>query len=96
MAHPGRGYVGTGVDPQIPIWMLAWWPHAILHGQNPIVTHAIWAPDGVDLAWVTSIPAVALAFAPLTLAAGPVASFNVAALRCRRSRRGARSSSAGI
>ena len=45
----GHHYVGYTYDPQIFIWALAWWPHAILHGQNPFVTHAIWAPDGVNL-----------------------------------------------
>ena len=46
-------YVGTGVDPQIFIWSFAWWPHALLHGENPFVTHAIWAPSGLNLAWTT-------------------------------------------
>jgi hypothetical protein len=80
LPHFGKAYVGEGADPQIFIWCLAWWPHAILHGENPIVTHAIWAPDGVNLAWVTSIPGLALAAAPLTLAAGPVVAYNVVAI----------------
>jgi hypothetical protein len=37
-------------------------------------------PAGVNLAWVASIPAVAIAFAPLTLLAGPVVSYNTAML----------------
>ena len=44
-------YIGPGDDPQIFIWAFAWWPHAILHGENPFVTHAIWAPSGVNLTW---------------------------------------------
>jgi hypothetical protein len=76
----GRTYVGDGTDPQIFIWSFAWWPHAILHGQNPFVTHAIWAPSGDNLAWATSVPGLALAFAPLTLLAGPVASYDAAAV----------------
>jgi hypothetical protein len=79
-AHPGRELLGTGPDPEIFIWSLAWWPHAILHGQNPIVTHAIWAPQGVNLAWVSSIPGLALLAAPLTLLAGPAVAFNVLAV----------------
>jgi hypothetical protein len=75
----GRTYLGIGADPQIGLWAFGWWPHAILHGQNPIVTHAIWAPDGVDLAWTAgTVPALALAFAPLTLLVGAFASFQVA------------------
>src|SRR4051812_35264314 len=80
LPHPGRGYVGEGADPGIFIWSLAWWPHAILHGQNPIATHAIWAPDGVNLAWTTSIPGLALALSPLTLTAGPTVAYNVVAI----------------
>jgi hypothetical protein len=73
-------YVGTGVDPQIFIWSFAWWPHALLHAENPFVTHAVWSPTGVNLAWTTSVPGLALLFAPVTLLAGPVAAYNVAAV----------------
>ena len=72
--------LGVGADPEIFIWAFAWWPHAILHGQDPFVTHVIWAPDGTNLAWTTTVPGLALAFAPLTLTAGPVVSYDVAAL----------------
>jgi hypothetical protein len=80
LGHDGRTLVGTGSDPQVFVWLFAWWPHAILHGENPFVTHVIWAPAGENLAWTTSMPALTLAFAPLTLVAGPVASFDVAAV----------------
>ncbi len=80
LAHPGRVLIGTGVDPQIFVWSLAWWPYAILHGLNPIVTHAVWAPVGVNLAWTTSVPGIALPLAPVTLLFGPVVSYNVAAI----------------
>ena len=73
-------YVGYGVDPQIFIWAFAWWPHAILHGENPFVTHEIWAPQGINLTWATSVPGLALLFAPLTLLVGPVSSYDVAAI----------------
>lgn len=78
--HPGRYLLGTGGDPQIFVWAFAWWPHAIATGQNPIISHAIYAPHGIDLVWATSVPLLALIFAPLTLAAGPDVSANVAAL----------------
>jgi hypothetical protein len=80
LLRAGDDYVGTGVDPQIFIWSFGWWPHAILHGLNPFVTHAIWAPEGVNLAWTTTVPGLALLFSPLTLLAGAVASYNVAAV----------------
>ncbi len=78
--HPGRSFVGRMIDPEVHIWSLAWWPHAILHGQNPFVTDAIWAPAGFNLAWTTTVPGLAVILAPLTLLAGPVAAFNVAAV----------------
>ena len=62
--------IGRGTDSNIFIWSFGWWPHALLHGENPVFTHAIWAPDGVNLSWVTSVPGLALLFAPLTLVAG--------------------------
>jgi hypothetical protein len=80
LIEPGSQYIGSYDDPQIPIWSFAWWPHALLHGQNPFFTHAVWAPAGVNLAWVNSVPAVSVAFAPLTLVVGPIASYNVAAI----------------
>jgi hypothetical protein len=76
----GSDEIGLGGDPQIFVWYLEWWPHAILHGHDPFVTHAIWAPSGTNLAWSTSVPGLALLLAPVTLAAGPVAAYNVAAV----------------
>ncbi len=76
----GPRYSGQGADPELFIWALAWWPHAILHGQNPFVSHAIWAPGGANIMWTSSVPAVAALVSPITLLAGPVAAFNTAAL----------------
>ena len=76
--HPGRDLIGYGRDLQLFVWDLAWWPHAILTWQNPFVSHAIYAPSGIDLAWVTSVPGLAIALAPVTLLFGPDVSFNVA------------------
>jgi len=78
LERPGPSLVGQGSDPTLFAWDMGWWPHAILHGENPFVSHAIWAPDGVNLAWTTSVPAIAIVFSPLTLIAGPVAALNVA------------------
>ena len=72
--------LGFRADPEIFIWSFAWWPHAILHWQDPFVSYVIWAPDGTNLAWTTSVPGLALLFAPLTLAAGPVVSFDIASM----------------
>ena len=80
LVEPGSQYIGVFDDPQIPIWSFAWWLHAIQHGANPLYTHAIWAPSGVDLAWVNTVPPVAVLFAPLTWLLGPVPSYDIAAV----------------
>jgi len=80
LPHPGRVLTGFGNDNQIYVWSFAWWPHAIGSWTNPLVSHALYAPDGVNLAWTLTVPGLALVFSPLTAAAGPVVAYNVAAL----------------
>ncbi|HWE82927.1 MAG TPA: hypothetical protein VG265_14845, partial [Gaiellaceae bacterium] len=53
---------------------------AIATWTNPFVTHALYAPSGVNLTWTPTAPGLALVFSPLTSLLGPVASFNVAML----------------
>jgi hypothetical protein len=74
----GDQYFGVGADPRLFIWSFAWWPHAVLHGENPFYTHAVWTPVGQNLMWMTSVPGLALLFAPLTVLAGPFAAYNAA------------------
>jgi hypothetical protein len=69
-----------GTDEGIFTWSLAWWPHAVLHGLNPFVTHLIYAPQGLDVALGTSVPAAALVFWPFTAIGGAIFSYNVAML----------------
>ena len=67
-------------DGSIFVWMLRWWPHALGHQVDPLFTTAAWAPGGINLAWVTSVPALALPMAPITGAFGPVVAFNAVQL----------------
>jgi len=67
------------IDPSVYLWFYSWWPHALLNGLNPFDTQAIFAPDGYNLAWVTSMPGPSVVLAPVTLALGPVATFNLIA-----------------
>ncbi len=69
-----------GNDPGTYMWFLAWWPHALLHGHNPFLTDAVFAPDRLNIGAVTLVPGAALIAAPLTLLFGPLVSFNVLAL----------------
>jgi hypothetical protein len=80
LPHPGEALVGSKHDPQIFVWSFAWWPHAIGNWTNPFFTHALYAPEGINLAWTTSVLGLALAFAPVTLLFGPIVAYNLAAL----------------
>lgn len=64
-------------DPTAYMWGLAWWPHAIVHGLNPFVSHVIWYPTGVNVARAAMIPTAAIAMWPVTALAGPLVSYNV-------------------
>jgi len=79
LAHPDRSVVGLNPssDFQIMTWSLEWWPWALGHGVDPLHTSLLWAPSGFSTLWMTTIPAPALLAAPLTLAAGPLVSYNV-------------------
>jgi hypothetical protein len=58
-------------------WLLSFGAHALIHLQNPLFTHLLNVPDGVNLAVNTSITAYAIVFAPLTLLIGAPATFLV-------------------
>jgi hypothetical protein len=77
LAHPSKNLIGFGNDPGVFVWFFAWWPHAITHGLNPFITHAVWAPSGFNLAGTTAVPGPSLLALPLTEAFGPVIAFNV-------------------
>ena len=57
VGHLGSAVIATNdIDSSQYQWFLAWWPHAILHGLNPFITHAVYVPDGYNLTWTTSLP----------------------------------------
>jgi len=70
-------YLGEGIDQGFFIWCLVWWPYAIAHHLNPFITRLIFAPEGFNLTWSTSIPLLSLLAFPLTASAGPIATFNL-------------------
>jgi hypothetical protein len=81
LPHLGSAYVGlpNWTDPTVNVWSLAWWPYALLHGMNPLVTHSLFVPDRINLAATspTLCPLAGIIGAPLTLAFGPIASYNL-------------------
>jgi hypothetical protein len=77
----GSSAVGSyGSDQASFAWSLAWWPHALRHGLHPLLTNLVYAPEGWNLAWTSSIPGPALLAWPLTEAFGPVPTYDVLAL----------------
>ncbi len=68
--------LGKDADPSLLMWFLVWWPWCAAHHVYPLYTHLIWQPGGQNLAWTTSVPVLAWLAAPVTLAFGPVLSFN--------------------
>lgn len=78
LPHPGR--VIGAENGGIYIWSFGWWYHALTTWTNPLFSHAVYAPSGVNLAWTPSAPGLAIAFSPLTALFGPIASYNVASV----------------
>ena len=76
-SSPTTTWVGDAGDPPLFMWLLRWLPYALAEGQNPLFTLHLNYPDGVNLMWNTAIPLPALLLSPLTLAVGPVFSYNV-------------------
>ncbi|MGH9065238.1 MAG: hypothetical protein ACRD0L_14955 [Acidimicrobiales bacterium] len=74
---PGARFVGTMGDPETFSWYLAWVPHALAHGLNPLEAHMANAPYGVNLMWNTWMPLAGLLLSPITLLFGPLVSYNL-------------------
>lgn len=80
VTHPQWAQLGQGgTDPNFYVWALRWWPYAIGHGLNPLHSAQVQVPAGADLAWVTTVPPLALIASPITVIFGPVVSFNLLA-----------------
>ncbi|TDB69575.1 DUF2079 domain-containing protein [Micromonospora sp. KC723] len=73
----GRAITVNASDQALFEWLLAFGGHALTHGENPLFTHLLNVPDGVNLAVNTSITVYAAVFAPLTYLIGPPATFLV-------------------
>ena len=72
--------MGVLPDPEIFIWSLAWWAHALTSFTNPFVTNVVYYPVGVNLMWTATGQGLAVVLIPLTLLIGPAATYNVAIL----------------
>jgi hypothetical protein len=76
------GYLVTGVLPESRdtssyVWGFYWVAHQVTHLSNPWFTSQMAAPVGVELGFHSLVPLPGLLFTPLTLAFGPVLSYNL-------------------
>jgi len=78
LGHLGSRIVASdAIDSSQFMWFFAWWPHALLHGLNPFVTHVMFVPEGFNLTWATAMPGPSVVLSPITLAFGPAVTWNV-------------------
>jgi len=74
----GHRCVGSCLpDTSLYDWSFSWMHHALTSGVDPLFTDKVWAPSGVHLAWVTTLPGPALLFEPITAAFGGLFTVNV-------------------
>lgn len=76
---PAHATIGVGGDSRQMIWLLGWPLHALAHGLDPWLTSTIDYPRGVNLTWTPTPLVPALLAAPITIAWGPVVTYNVLA-----------------
>jgi hypothetical protein len=60
------------------MWYFEWSAYALRHGHQLLFSNWVFHPVGLNLLADTSVPALALLMAPVTLLAGPVTAVNVA------------------
>jgi len=78
LADPGGVLIGhVTADADMFAWWLNWLPFATAHGENPLLTDWMHWPYGLNALWNTAVPLLGVLLAPVTVAAGSVAAFNV-------------------
>ncbi|HEX7107418.1 MAG TPA: hypothetical protein VF218_15730 [Acidothermaceae bacterium] len=58
-------------------WFQSWTAWAITHGHDPLISHAMNVPHGVNLMWNTAMPLAGALMTPVTLAFGPLTTVNL-------------------
>jgi hypothetical protein len=74
---PNRMVAGNPADIRLFTWYLEHDSQSVLHGHDPLFFTTMNAPVGVNAMWNTSLLLPALIMTPVTLLAGPLASYNV-------------------
>jgi hypothetical protein len=77
--HGPSTYLPASFQPDISqsVWFLGWFPYAISHLHNPLLTTWINAPIGVNLVRLTSAPALSILAWPFTALGGSVFTYNL-------------------
>ncbi|MGH3201219.1 MAG: hypothetical protein ACRDOA_06705 [Streptosporangiaceae bacterium] len=71
------GKLPASRDVAVYVWDMWWVAHQIVHLHNPWSTSYLAAPGGLQLGYHTLVPLLGAAMAPVTLAFGPSASYNL-------------------
>ncbi len=74
---PTHRVVGVGGDVGVYLWYLRWVPFALGGGHTPLLSSYLLYPHGINLMWNTSVLSPALLAAPITMAVGAAAAYNV-------------------
>jgi hypothetical protein len=71
------GRLPVSRDVSIYVWDLWWVAHQVIHLHNPWFTTYLAAPAGLQLGYQTLVPLLGVIMAPVTLAFGPSAAYNL-------------------
>jgi hypothetical protein len=71
------GRLPASRDVAVYVWDMWWVAHQIIHLHNPWSTTYLAAPAGLQLGYHTLVPLLAALMAPVTLAFGPSAAYNL-------------------
>jgi hypothetical protein len=78
-AHPFSTQIGGAGDADEYDWFLSWMPFALGHAHDPLISHYVNFPSGINLMWNTSVILPSLLVSPLTVAFGATFSYNLLA-----------------
>ena len=71
------GKLPASRDVAVYVWDMWWVAHQVIHLHNPWSTSYLAAPGGLQLGYHTLVPLLGAAMAPVTLALGPSAAYNL-------------------
>jgi hypothetical protein len=78
-AQPLHTQIGGAGDADEYSWFLSWAPFSMGHGLDPLITHYVNFPSGVNLMWNTSVLLPAFLASPVTVLLGAAFSYNLLA-----------------